>query len=58
MNKKIEDLITACQYWSSRYAASSHVSDLQKKTNILNQLKEEAHKQGISNEEIQKLISR
>ena len=58
MNKKIEDLITAYQYWSNRYAASSHVSDFQKKTHTFKQLTEEANRQGISNEEIQKLISR
>ena len=57
MNKKIEDLITAYQYWSSRYAASSHVSDFQKKTNIFKQLTEEANRQGILNEELEKLIS-
>ena len=57
MNKKIEDLITACQYWSNRYAASSHVSDFQKKTNIFKQLIEEANRQGVSKDEIEKRMA-
>jgi hypothetical protein len=58
MPKKIEDLSTAYQYWSSRYAASSHVEDFQKKTNIVKQLTEEANHQGLSNEKLEKLLAR
>jgi hypothetical protein len=58
MAQRIEDLITAYKYWSSRYAASSHVGDFQKKKNIVKQLTEEANQQGISNEELEKRLSR
>jgi hypothetical protein len=57
MNKKIEDLITAYQYWSNRYAASSYVGDFQKKANIVKELTEEANRQGISNEELEKRLA-
>lgn len=57
MPKRIEDLITAYQYWLSRHAASSHVSDFQKKNNIIKQLTAEANQQGISNDDLEKLIS-
>ena len=58
MPKRIEDLITAYQYWLSRHAASSHVSDFPKKTNIFKQLTQEANRQGISNEDIEKRLAR
>ena len=58
MAQKIEDLITAYKYWSSRYASSSNVGDFQKKANIVKELTEEANRQGISNDELEKLISR
>jgi hypothetical protein len=58
MAQRIEDLITAYKYWSSRYAASSHVGDFQKKTNIVKQLTEEANHQGLSNEKLEKLLAR
>ena len=58
MAQRIEDLIMVYQYWSSRYAASSHVGDFQKKTDTFKQLTEAANNQGISNEEIEKRLSR
>jgi len=58
MVQRIEDLITAYKYWSSRYAASSHVGDFQKKTNIFKQLTEEGNRQGISNDKLQKRLAR
>ena len=58
MVQRIEDLITAYKYWSSRYATSSHVKDFQKKTDTFKQLTEAANNRGISNDELEKLLAR
>jgi len=58
MPKRIEDLLTAYKYWVSRYRASSNVNDFQKKTATFKHLTEAANNQGISNDDLEKLISR
>lgn len=57
MQNKIQDLITAYQYWSNRYASSSHVTDLQQKHTLFQQLKEEADKQNISEDDFEKRLA-
>ena len=58
MMKRIEDLITAYKYWSNRYVLSSHVTDLQQKHTLFKQLIEQANNQGISKDDLDKLLAR
>ena len=48
----------AYKYWSNKYAMSSHVNDLQQKTNLFKQLIEETNNQGISKDVLDKMLGR
>ena len=56
--KEIEALVNAYKYWSNKYAMSSHVNDLQQKTNLFKQLIEETNDQGISKDVLDKMLGR
>lgn len=56
MPQKIENLILSYKYWSSKYAMSSNVNDLQKKSNAFKELIAEADTQGVSKELLKKRL--
>ena len=56
MSKVLESLLFSYKFWSQKYAASSLAADYQKKAEVLKHLEEEAKKNNISREDLDKLL--
>ena len=56
MSKVLESLLLAYKFWSDKYSASSLVADFQKKAEVLKHLEEEAKKNNVSREDLDKLL--
>lgn len=56
MSKVLESLLLAYKFWSQKYAASSLVADFQKKADVFKRLEEEAMKNNVSREDLDKLL--
>ena len=56
VSPRIESLLLAYKFWSDKYSASSLVADFQKKADVFKRLEEEAKKNNVSREDLDKLL--